>query len=171
MANSFIHTIYKFYRNNQVKIFCIKLIFIHKFNTDYIINFLSSAKLNMPFFFKILCYLLKSFFIKASIYKKCFCCIAGSCILCLGIKDNIACLLYISVLINVCMTDTISMTHNRNLGVIHNILNELVRASRDNKVYALITFKKFIYLTMSCNLYHTAFWCAALYCRPINKFK
>ena len=84
-----------------------------------------------------------------------FHCITCCCILGLCIDNNRNRFIWIIISIYINMTDSICMSHNRNLCMIHNILNETVRSSRYQKVNRLMTRQKFINLTVLLCLKHT----------------
>ena len=56
------------------------------------------------------------------------------------------------------MADTVSMSHDRDLRVVHNILYKRIRTSRDQKVNGIMAGKQFGNLTAGFCLENTVFW-------------
>ncbi len=79
------------------------------------------------------------------VYQQCFHSIAGSHVLGLGIYDDRHGFFDGGSTVYVDVTDAVSMPHYRDLGIVHDVLHELVGAARDEKIYIIVTFQQFIY--------------------------
>ena len=70
-----------------------------------------------------------------TVYKQSFCGIAGSHILSLGIDNDRQSFIKVGRFVYVNVTYTVSMAHNRNFGICHDVLNKFIRSSRDDQIY------------------------------------
>ncbi len=77
-------------------------------------------------FLKCFCHDRKHFFCHISVDEKCLRCIAGGGVLCLGVYDDRDCLFNIRILVYVCVADSVCVSHDRDLGVVHYILHKCI---------------------------------------------
>ena len=76
-------------------------------------------------------------------HQKCLHCITSSRVVSLGINNNFYCLVQVTKLIQVCVTNTISMTKNWDgLGSLLDGSDKFIRASRDNQVDIVVQLEE-----------------------------
>jgi len=46
--------------------------------------------------------------------------------------------MYVYLLVHICVADAVSMTKDSNVGVVHDVLHELVRTARNNEINVLL---------------------------------
>ena len=78
--------------------------------------------------------------------------VAGGGVLGLGIKDDIDGHFFVDVFVHVDVADAVSVAHDRDLCIVHDVLDELVGAAGDEEVDILIALEEFIDLVVEFGL-------------------
>ena len=89
--------------------------------------------------------------------EKRLCSIAGCHVLSFGVDDNGHCLFDACGAVNVHVAYSVGMSHYRNSGIVHDVLNESIRTARYEQINVFVHFNKLINAGTVFNEYRETF--------------
>ena len=92
-----------------------------------------------------------------TVYQQGLCRVTGCRILGLRVDQYRDGHLLVCIFIHIGMADTVRMSHNRNLCMIHDIADKCIGAAGDQKIHTVITLQQFIDLTVCGSLQQATF--------------
>ena len=151
MLTGFLHIRDQLNGNNKLQILGRKIILPHDLTGNKFRDLLRSADLNARGIQRGL-HLREEFTGDLSVDKQCLDRVAGSRVLAFCVDDHRDRLLKITVLIHINMADPVSVSHDRNLRIVHDIADKAVRPARDQKIHIPVAAQKLIDLIVELSL-------------------
>ena len=83
--------------------------------------------------------------------------VAGSCVLGLGVKDDVCGHVHIDIAVQVDVADAVRVSHDGNLCIVHDVLHELVGAAGNEQVHIFFALQKLVDLIVELSLQQAGF--------------